>query len=138
MKKVFVLLITVFALSGCSSEPKISDKNEFSISKYSLSVDSASIDGDDLKIFVNWKFGTDEDSMKQEKFASTGILFSAKQNGVELKEDLTDSGIYNNVYEMNEGSVTPNFTLNNKKDPVDLTIFDAVSEKSKEIKIELE
>lgn len=140
MRKMLIgLVFAVTFMSGCSSgEPKISDTDEFNISGYRIKTETAKIEDDNLVLTIKWSFGNDEDSMKQENFAATGIIISANQNGEQLEEELTDSGIYKDVYEMNESTIYPSFKLLNEKDSVELIFNSELASESKKITITLD
>lgn len=124
---VFVLLI----LSGCGSKgPEISNTDEFKLSGYRITPKSAKIEDGNLVLTIDWSFGIDEDSMDQEKFAATGIIFYATQNGEHLESDLSDTGIFKDVYEMNTSAIYPKFKLLNEKDPVEVTFNKELSSES--------
>lgn len=129
MKKVlggFAAIVFVLILSGCGkkNEVDLSDKESFTFADAEIQPVSAKFDDDDnVEVNLKWSFGSDEDSMKKESFASTGILIFAKQKNRNLTAgDLADSGIYTKVYEASEGNIYPSFELNNKKDKIKITL----------------
>lgn len=131
------LLVFVALLAGCSKSTKteISNTEDFSLDKYTLKIDSAKVEDDTLKLIVDWKFGFNEDSMEQEKFAASGVIISATQNGDQLEENIDDANYYEDVYEGNDGAIYPEFKLKNTTDQVTIVFNRELSNENNKIKV---
>ncbi|WEG74382.1 hypothetical protein [Vagococcus intermedius] len=129
-KKWFLIFIPIlFLLASCEdnknkidltgSEHNISVRNNIS-----LSPDYATIDDDgNLLVNINWKHGSNEDSMKEMSFLQTGILFFPQQNGKDLEWDISSSQNLNReIYEASEGQIEVKFILNDVNSDVNISM----------------
>lgn len=127
MKRILttaILFVSIF-FSSCTSNNKIdlTDQRTFYAGDYKFQPDTAVVNDDEsIDVTFEWSHGSNEDSMKKEKFISSGIYLFAQKNNVYLEDDLLESkGLYSEVYEMTKAKVTYRFMLKNTSDDVDIS-----------------
>lgn len=138
MKKIIILLSTLFLVACGSSTIDLSDIGKIKLSDLEMYPQYASVEEEDtLNVVIEWKRGTNEDSMEKSTFASSGIIFFAEQNGVELEGILEGSRMFDEAYEGSEHNIYVKFKLVDKDNPVDIKAYDVPEEDGKSFTVNL-